>query len=168
MPRAASSSGGVDVRLQRVAAEREDRIVLEQELVLSERARGARIGQRPLQRPGLPVGDPAQPAGAQEPGRRLLLHDHALHVLTIPAGCARAIRLAHGRAATRAIPGRSIGRGLLDRLEHEQARLEVTPCRRLRPRGDDQDFARIRSSPPRSTAFRAAIELSPGGQAVTR
>jgi len=118
------------VRLQRVAAEREDRIVLEQEeLVFSERARGARTGERPLQRPGLPVGDPAQPAGAQEPGRRLLLHDHALHMLTIPAGCARAIRLAHGRAATRAIPGRSIGRGLLDRLENEQARLEVHPVR---------------------------------------
>ena len=86
-----------DVGLAGVASQGEHRIVLEEEqLVLLEGAISARRGQRLLHGPGVAIRDPAEPGGAQAPGRRrVLLHRHALHLRTIPAAAARAI--ARGR-----------------------------------------------------------------------
>ena len=64
-----------------IAPEREDGVVLEEEeLVLLQATSRARRGQGLLESPRIAIGDPAQPAGMQEPGRCLLLHRYALHV----------------------------------------------------------------------------------------
>jgi len=83
--------GRHDVSLAGIAAERQDPVVLEeQKLVLVEGSVRARSGQRLLQGPRVAIRDSTQPAGAQDPGRRLL-HLHAVHLCTIPAHASREV-----------------------------------------------------------------------------
>ena len=104
----------------------------------------ARGGQRLLEGPRVAVGDPAQPPGAQGPGRRLLLHRHALHPCTIPAPAARAIRGTSGCGR----PARAAGVDVRQRCGVRAARFQdcfragwLNPPHgpRLPPRGPPPD-----------------------------
>ena len=66
MPRSASSSGGrQDVRRIRVAAQRQDGVMLQQQQRVRDVTGGARRHQRVLAIPGRLVADPPQPFGPQ-------------------------------------------------------------------------------------------------------
>ena len=79
---------GEDVALVGVAAERQDRRMLEQEQLVSDRAVGASPGELLLERPRLAVRDPPQPGRLDDPrpGGAVLTgrgHRVGLHAPTI-------------------------------------------------------------------------------------